>query len=462
MRISSFRQIAPALTALLALPPAARADELTQLRDQLHTLEQKLLVLERKQEIRDETAAAAAPATPKITVNDKGVTLASADGANSLKLRGLVQLDHRLFFGDNGLVNNSFVLRRVRLILEGAFARNYSFQIVPEFGGGSATATGAVGILDANFGVTVSPALQLKFGKFKSPVGLELLQSDSWTFFNERSIVTNLVPNRDLGVQAAGEVLGGRVNYAVGVFGGVADGATSTNADFDNEKDVVARVLASPFKNDAGSAVQGLSFGLSGSYGRQKTAAGRTSGYRTDGQQTFFSYLGTTIADGPTWRVSPQLDYRNGSLGLIGEYVLSTVNVRPSATGPKAELQNKGWQLAAGYVLTGEDSSYNCVVPATNFDLSKGTWGAFEVVGRYANLKVDDAAFPLYASPAASAQGASSLGLGLNWYLGKTVVFKIDYYQTNFDFAAGAPASPTTPALRQDEKSFITRFQIAF
>lgn len=446
---------ATAFTVSLAAAPVDSA-ELQVLRDQVQALQQQLKVLARQIELKEEAATAAALTTPKITVNDKGVTLASADAANSLKIRGLAQLDHRLFFNDGGIVNNAFVLRRARLILEAQFAKNFTFQIVPEFGGS------AVSIVDANLGVTVSPALLFKLGRLKAPVGLELLQSDSWTFFNERSIVTNLVPNRDLGITAGGDLLGGRLNYTVGVFNGVADAASTTNTDFDNEKDFSGRVFVSPFKNDAGSAVQGLSFGLSCSYGRQKTAAGRTTGYRTDGQQTFFSYLGTTIADGPTWRVSPQLDYRNGSLGVISEYVLSTVNVRPSATGPKVELQNKGWQLAAGYVLTGEDSSYNGVVPATNFDFSKGTWGAFEVVGRYANVKIDGAAFPLYASPAASAQGASSVGLGLNWYLGKTVVFKIDYYQTAFDFAAGAPASPTTPALRQDEKSFITRFQIAF
>ena len=46
-----------------------------------------------------------------------------------------------------------------------------------------------------------------KLGRFKAPVGLELLQSDYWTFFNERSIVTNLVPVRDLGISAGGELL---------------------------------------------------------------------------------------------------------------------------------------------------------------------------------------------------------------------------------------------------------------
>ncbi len=456
MRNSSFRLTAPALTALLVLAPALRADELSQLRDQLQALEQKILVLERKQEINEEAATAAAPTTPKITVTDKGITLASADAANSIKLRGLVQLDSRLFFNDGGIANNSFVLRRARIITEGTFARNYSFQLVPEFGGNS------VSILDANIGVAITPSLQFKLGRFKSPVGFELLQSDSWTFFNERSIVTNLVPNRDLGILATGDILGGKVNYTVGILGGVADGAQTTNSDFDNEKDFVARVFASPFKDDAGSALQGLSFGVSGSYGREKGTAGRTSGYRSDGQQTFFSYLGTTITDGPNWRVSPQLDYRNGSFGLLGEYVISTVNVRASTTGKLTELQNKAWQLAAGYVLTGENSSYAGVVPQNNLDFSKGTWGAFEVVARFANLKIDADAFPFYSSPAASAGETTSFGLGLNWYLSKAVRFTFDYYQTKFDSAPGAPATVTNPVIRQDEKSLITRFQLAF
>lgn len=450
---------AAALSINLSAAPVD-SSELQALREQVRALEQQLKVLARQIELKDEAATAAAPTTPKITVNDKGVTLASADAANSLRLRGLVQLDHRAFFNDGGasagLNNNGFVLRRARVIAEGAFAKNYTFQLVTEFGGS------AVSILDANFNIFVTPALQFKLGKFKSPIGIEHLQSDTWTFFNERSIANNLVPNRDLGITASGDILGGTVNYTVGVLNGVADGASTTNADFDNEKDFVARVLATPFKDSAGSALQGLSFGVGASYGREKGTAGRTGGYRSDGQQTFFSYLATTITDGPNWRISPQFDYRNGSLGVLGEYTVSTVNVRPSATGLKTELQNKAWQLAAGYVLTGENSSYAGVVPATNFDYSKGTWGAFEVTGRFANVKVDDAAFPLYASLASNANEASSIGVGLNWYLSKAVAFKLDYYQTDFEFPAGAPAVSTNAVLRQDEKAFITRFQLAF
>jgi phosphate-selective porin OprO/OprP len=433
--------------------PADRT-ELQALREQVQRLEQQLKVLSRQLEIKEEAAAAPAP---KITLNDKGFTLASPDGANAIKLRGLVQLDSRLFFNDGGeIANNAFVLRRARLIGEGQFAKNFGFQLVPEFGGSS------VSILDANFTIAVAPALQLKFGKFKAPIGLELLQSDSWTFFDERSIATNLVPNRDLGIQASGDLFGGRLTYQAGVFSGVGDGGSSSNTDFDNEKDFAGRLFAAPFKDAAGSPVQGLSFGIGGSIGREKTAAGRTSGYRTDGQQTFFAYNSAVAADGRNWRIAPQLDYRLGSFGAQGEYIVSAINARPTATGPKTELRNKAWQLAAGYVLTGEDSSYNGVVPRTNFDPAAGTWGAFEVVGRYARLDVDDAAFPAFASAASNANSARSLGVGLNWYLAKAVAFKFDYYQTKFGFNAAAPAIPTPQVLRQDEKAFITRFQLAF
>ena len=440
-----------ALPGMLSAAPATNP-EIQELREEIRALEQKLLVLERKQEMQDE----------RVAVTEKGFTLSSADGASSIRLRGLVQLDSRLYFGDNGSANNAFVLRRARLFFEGSLARNVSYQLVPELAGGTATAATTPSILDANFTFAPRKDLQLKFGKFKSPIGLEMLQSEQATTFVERSLATNLVPNRDIGILAGGDLLHGTINYSAGILNGVPDGASSTNADFDNEKEGVARILASPFKNDTGSALQGLSFGISGSTGRAKSASGRTAGYRTDGQQTFIAYNPATIADGQSWRVSPQFDYRHGPFGAMGEFVLSTVNVRPSATGPKAELQNQAWHLAAGYVLTGEDSSYAGIAPAANFNFANGTWGAFEVTGRYANLKVDDAAFPLYASAASNADEATAFGLGLNWYLARAVVFKFDYFQTKFGFAPGAPAVSTNPILRQDEKAFISRFQLSF
>jgi phosphate-selective porin OprO and OprP len=431
----------------------SRDDEIRLLREQIQQLDQKLRVLERKQELKDEEATAASKSAAKVTVNDRGFTLASPDAANSLRLRGLVQADSRWFFDDAVTNNDAFVLRRARIIAEGVFGKIFQFQIVPEFGGGSTT------LLDANLNVALKKEFQVRFGKFKSPVGLEQLQSDSWAFFIERSLVSNLVPNRDIGVLVSGDLFSGTLNYTAGVLNGVADGASSTtNTDFDDDKDFVARVFAQPFKNEAGSVLSGLGVGIAANTSKQETASSLTGGYRTDGQQTFFRYRSTVVGDGDIWRVSPQAYWYYGPFGLLGEYVISTANARATATSPIVELQNKAWQLAGSYVLTGEDASYAGVVPKANFDLGAGTWGAFEVTARVANLDVDDAAFPLFADPATSATEATSWGLGVSWYLNRTVRASLNYLQTDFKTAAAAPSG----VIRQDEKALITRVQLNF
>jgi phosphate-selective porin OprO/OprP len=449
------------------LQAQAGADDVQQLREQIRLLDQKLRVLERKTEIKEEDAATAAKSSAKLTVNDKGFTLASGDGANTLRLRGLIQADARAFFNDDpGLTNNNtFLIRRARLIFEAAFNKNVSFLLVPEFAGSSPT------LVDAYVNYALKPTLQFRIGRFREPVGLEQLQSDSVAFFVERSVVSQVLPNRDLGFQVHGDLFGGTLNYAVGVFNGVPDGAnngavagTTVNADSDNAKDIAARVFAQPFKNNADSAFKGLGVGLGASYGRQKPASG-LAGYRTDGQQTAFSYRATTFIDGKTTRISPQANFYSGPFGAQAEYALSIINARPGVTLPKVEVKNKAWQVSAGYVLTGEDSTYTGVTPKTNFDLAAGTWGAFEIVGRYDQISFDDAVFApnptqalSLADPAANPSDIKTIGFGLNWYLTKALRASVDYFQGEF---SNVP-SPTRPVLREDENALITRVQVAF
>jgi len=461
-------------SAALGLPRLAAddRDDINQLRAQIDALEQKVRVLEQKQELK-ETAPAAAQAAPKVSFDDNGLAVAAADGAGSLHLGALVQADAREFFDDGGgVANNSLILRRARLILDGRLDKIYSFQFVPEFGNGSGGSATAVAILDANLTLAPSPEVQFKFGKFKTPLGLEELQGDPSTFFAERSLVTNLEPNRDLGAEVLGSLKHGVLSYSAGLFNGTPDAlSTSGNSDFDNDKDVVVRLFSQPLVNDKESPLQGLGFGAAGSLGREKTHSAVTSGYKTAGQQTFFSYNAATYADGDVWRVSPQAYYYAGPFGALAEYVVSTVNARPAsppanpaaAFPAKVQVENKAWAVTAGYVLTGETATYSGVTPAQPFSWSDGTWGAWQVVARYEDLKIDPKAFqgasPL-ASAATNAREASGWGLGVNWYLSRAVRITQDYFQTHFTRAG--TATPATQILRQDEKALITRVQLSF
>ena len=456
-------QFVPVLLAsvTLALPRLAAddSDDIKALRSQINTLEQKLDAIEKKQEAGEQAAAAAAAnakGKPIVTFSDKGFVFASADGADSLHIGGQVQFDSREYLADGGgIQNNTFILRRARPIIDGTLDKIYSFQFVPEFGG-----TAPVSIYDANVRIAPTQAMRFKIGKFKSPIGLEQLQDDANTFFVERTLANNLVPNRDLGAQIAGTFNRGVFDYTAGVFNGVADAANTSNAAFDNDKEVEARVFSQPFINVKDSPLAGLGAGISGDLGRQKGAPAVTAGYKTDGQQTFFAYNSTVVADGQSWRYSPQAYYFHGPVGALGEYVVSTVNVRPKAGAPKSQLEDKSWEISLGYVLTGEDATYAGVTPAEPFSWADGTWGAFQIVARYADLKIDPNTFPLFASATTNARQASAWGAGVNWYLTKAVRISQDFFDTHFTRAG--TATPTAQILQHNEKALITRVQIAF
>jgi hypothetical protein len=144
--------------------------------------------------------------------------------------------------------------------------------------------------------------------------------------FVERSLANNLAPNRDIGIQLFGDVAQGALSYALGVYNGVPDGG-SGDADTNDDKDVVARVFAQPFRNRGGSALQGLGLGLAVTSGRQKEALSGVN-LRTASRSSFFRYADGTTADGERTRLAPQFYFYNGPVGFLGEYITSRQRVR--------------------------------------------------------------------------------------------------------------------------------------
>lgn len=405
-----------------------------------------------------------------------GFAIASADGSNVLRLGALVQTDGRYFADDATPSNaNTWLMRRVRPILQGTLDRIYDFKLMPDFGGGRTI------LQDAFVSARFRPWLVLTVGKFKPPVGLERLQSAADIRFIERALPTDLVPNRDLGVQLGGDLAGNRISYAIGLFNGVADGTSSDSGptpdlSSDGKGDVAARVFLRPFLLSGGPALAGLGFGIGGTYGR---AAGSSSssllaGYKTSGQQTFFSYRGNTLAtqtqpaidngayaSGERLRIAPQLQYYVGPLGLLGEYTRVREGVARSngAVTRSALLTSSAWQAQLSWVLTGERESFRAVTPNAPFGVGGPGWGALELVARVQELSVDPEAFAAgtssLAKPASSAQRARAAGVGVNWYLNRNLKWALDYEVTRFTGGAAGGDRP-------QEKALFTRFQVAF
>lgn len=411
-------------------------------------VDQRLRVVERRQELDTEAAAARAASAPVLALNEKGLSVKSAGGDFEVRLRGLIQGDARFFGGDTAQAD-SFLLRRVEPTLEGSWGRLLGFRINAQLAGDSAS------INDAYVDLKFDPRASLRAGKFKPPVGLERLQSSNATASIELGLPSELAPGRDIGLQLQGAFAGGGIGYALGVFNGAPDGRDGASTNADGDFDLAARVFVEPWKNDAG-ALSGLGFGLAASRGdRHGSGNAFLPRYRTPGQLQFFSYRGTVLADGAHQRISPQAYYYRGRLGLLGESIVSRQHLR-AADGSRAELANSAWQVVAGWVLTGEDASYRGVLkPADAFALDGSGWGAFELVGRYGRLDIDDDAFPRFADPAVASAAARSWGIGLNWYLNASFKLVANYARTAFDAAPGATA-------RGDEEIVFTRAQFSF
>ena len=463
------RILRTAVIAALAASPLAAQAQVTneELLKRIEEQEQKILVLERKLEIQDESAASAKEATPVVSAGPKGYSLKSADGKNQLRLRGTMHLDGRYLDGeDPGGVVDSFQATRVRPTIEGTFAEIYDFKFMPDFGQGRTV------IQDAYMTARFKPAAQLTIGKFKSPVGLERLQSANDMRWVQRAFPTSLAPNRDIGLQLGGDLAQGRISYQAAFMNGSNDGSSSetfADADINDDKEYALRLFAHPFAESDSFAIRGLGIGIAGTYTDQAGDATQPllPSFRTPGQSTFFRYRAAsttsagTIADGERTRLAPQMFYYVGSLGLIGEYTEVSQDVsRVVPTGLRTgTVDTNAWQLAASYFLTGEEASFRGFKPKATFSPSDGTWGAFEVVARVQALEVDDNAFSggadSFADPLVSARQADSWGIGLNWYLNENVKWLLDYEHTTFEGGAGTGD-------RLDEDAIQLRLALGF
>jgi phosphate-selective porin OprO/OprP len=386
------------------------------------------------------------PAQPLTAGWQDGFVVQSADGDYRMVLGLTAQADGRFTLSDGSPVPDTFSVRKARPTVSGRIARNFDFKFMADFGNGTPT------VLDAYFDVRFSPKLRVRTGKDKTPIGYEELLGDTFILFPERALPTSLVANRDVGVQALGDLAGGMVSYSAGVFNGVPDGASSsTDLDTNSGKDLAGRVVVSPFKSSKSHlALTGLGFQIGGSTGRQ---IGALPSFRTSVGQTYFAYATTVTASGRRERIAPAVFYYSGPVGAFAEYIRSAQTVAKS--GAETDVANQAWDVTGSLVLTGEPTSDRGVRPKFTFDPSSGHWGALQLVARYARLTVDPLVFANALSAAGSSSEAAAFTAGANWYPSAYIKYYLALERTAF----GAPPNVSK---RTTEYTVTFRAQVAF
>lgn len=384
---------------------------------------------------------------PAIAVSSTGLVLSSPDGADTLRVHGYVQADDRMFLSNlHGEPLDAFLFRRIRPLFEGTVFNAIDFRFLPDFGQNNPQ------IQEAYVEWKTLPFAKLRAGKFKEPIGLEVDRSDRDLMFTERSLVSDLLPLRYMGVEINGSVVANSISYAAGYFNGSSDGSNG-NFQWISANEFAGRVFLLPFTRTKGSALRQFGIGIAGSSTNQH---GTIAGLKTIGQSTFFKYSSSTLANGRHTRISPQAYYYAGPVGLISEYALSSQNVVSKANAEN--VTDQAWEITGSVMLTGEKNAYNGIRPRHSFEPMKDLrhWGAFEIAARYSQLQIGSNAFPLFASPNTAAQEAKERAIGMNWYLNLFVKLVVDYEHTGFRMAAGS----TKPLHHEDV--LMNRLQLAF
>ena len=439
----------------------------------LQELEQEIQTLKQQQAVAKEVSIPAPKSvdTTSVKAGSDGFIIQSADGDFKLRVGGYAQADGRFYLhdpavrGSAGYATDTFLLRRVRPILEGTVFRDFDYRIVTDFGNGAAQSTL---LQDAYVEWKYLPWLKVRGGKFKPEVGLEQLQQDTWLFFAERGLPSDLLPQRDVGFQVSGDICDGVVHYAGGVYNGVMDGTLADTATYDS-KTAAARLFIQPFKKTDWNLLKGFGAGVAGTIGDQHwtTTTTNLASYKSTGQNTIYKYGARGAApNGQEIRGTPQAYYYWGPVGLLTEYAFAQQDL--SNGTQRDNVRNSAWQVEGSVVLTGEKAGYGGVTPRHPFDLKKGGWGAVELVGRYGDIRFDPTAFSTgtstattrFADPTTSVQEARDWGIGLNWYLNRNVKLVLDYEQTAFD--GGGGGTIVAPMNRATEELILTRAQITF
>ena len=397
--------------------------------------------------MRAGAARAQTPTPPPATSGfDNGFFIQSSNGDYRLGFGMVAQVDGRFSLDDPLPITNTFTLRKLRPTFAGRLTKYFEFKFMPDLGNGSTV------VQDAYVDTRFSQAFRVRIGKDKTPIGYELLIGDANLYFPERALASSLVANRDIGVQAQGDLAGGKLTYAGGLFNGIPDGTSSTTeVDSNSDKDFAGRVVVQPWRSTSGpaSALSGLGFHLGGSVGTQ---ANGLPSFKTSVGQTYFSYASGVTANGQRTRVSPAAFYFYKSFGAFGEYMLSTQDVaRAGITQP---VSNHANEITVAYLLTGEAAGIGMPRPKRPFDPAAGSWGALQVLSRFSHLEIDGDVFVNNLQATGSSGRADQWTFAANWYPTQFIKWYVTYERTTFD--------KNVAGSRPSENVILFRAQLAF
>jgi len=432
------------------------------------------------------TAAAAsalpAPAAAKVAMKNGTASIASADGAFSIAVHGIFQLDAATYDQSKTLsgavtapdLNSGTNFRRARIGLDGKLFSDFDYRILLDFGGAGAEDVGRFHEAWIQYN-GFAPA-QIRIGEFAPNVGLEDAGSANGSPFLERSSAAEIARNFGGGDTRIGVSAGKSHNrwlWALALTGNTVSTLNTqatgfTAASHDEQLGMTARIAGTPLMGKTWLIHTGLNY--SAIINPADSGAGASPRYPVQlRDRPELRVDGTRLID--TGAINAQSAAATGvelaaQLGPVFaqseafHYTITRLNPAAGVTDPDFD----GWYLEGGWSLTGERRKYNTstaafdgVTPAFNFDPKSGHWGAFEVVARYSTIDLDYHGNAVLAADRVRGGQQDVTTLGLDWQLNPAIRFVFEGQSVKVDRLNSAGVQ-----VGQSYNAFAIRTQYGF
>jgi len=336
-------------------------------------------------------------------------TIQRNDGQYKIKLGGRINLDAAVI-GASDAVDQMFDVsgtgaefRRARLFVSGTLFENLLFKAQYEFADSD-----GIKFKDVFVGYQNIPYVgTVLVGHIKEAFSLEEMTSSKYIRFMERALpVDAFSPSRNMGIAATNTAFDERMTWNVGGYREADD----LGSGFSNDAmyNLTTRLTGIPYYEEEGKRL--IHLGMSYSHKFRSD----TVGFDTHPEVHLSPDLVDT-GDIPTNGVDLLgFEYATvlGPFSVQAEWISGWVDQRG---GPDVNFW--GAYAETSWFLTGEHrvyrksrGSFYRVKPKESFSpFEEGTWGAFEIAGRYSYLDLSDR----------NIRGGTenNVALGLNWYL---------------------------------------------
>jgi phosphate-selective porin OprO/OprP len=438
------------LLSSAASAPAFAKDDL------LETLAQKgVISMEEYEKLKAGQPKSAAP-----TFNtEDALKLASADGAFSIQLGTLQQIDYYAYDTDGTDIPDGAELRRSRLSVGGTLFKDFSYRVEYEFSKTpTATGNGSSQITDAYVAYMALKPFIITVGQFKPAFSMEALTADKSATFMERGLPFYLIT--PLTVRTPGVQLGSSGDFwsATAGFSGSPLGDSSSG---DEGWGYSARGTLAPQLGDGKVVHAGVGYTWRRpTQDNASTTAGTppvTSTFdsvsfsaKPESDQAAAMVSTGNLLDTKSYQlIGTELAAAFGPASIQGEYDW----VKVSRDNGRDDLDFKSFYAQIAYTLTGEARPYKTdkgvfdgIKPAHPF--GKDGWGAWEVAARISQIDLTDGSV--------TGGKLQDMTLGLSWYLNSFMRVSANYVDVLKLDRAGNALDDQKPAAYQ------MRVQLAF